>query len=234
MKNYDEIDPELYDKRYVLIPRERYLYKHWIPLLEKAIRVYCKNNLVGLDLGCGTGSFFIPLLKKEVNDVIGMDISLRFLKQGKKRNKNLNLVQGNAYKIPLKNESIDVVISNLFEYIDRNIATKEIHRILKKGGKCIVLTPNKYSEFALTYKIIMKLKEEKWAKNETSKRELFTVFRNNGFELLEFQINDGLVWLPEFLDRLFGEKVYKLVENVFKPFGGFPFSNVMLFVVRKK
>lgn len=233
MSDYDEVDPEFYDRRHELIPSEGYLYEHWLPLVERAINKYCSGKTTALDLGCGTGSLFMPMLKKEVSNVIGLDLSMRFLKQGKQRDKSLNLMQGDAYRLPLKNESMDVVISNLFEYVDRTIVTKEIYRALKKNGICIVLTPNRYSACAMPYKIIIKLKREKWNKNEASKRELSTVFGNTGFELMEYQMNDGLIWLPGFLDRLFGKKVYPVVEIAFKPFGGFPFSNGMLFIIRK-
>lgn len=232
--SYDEIDPELYDRRHELIPREGYLYEHWIPLVEKAIGKYCSNKSTGLDLGCGTGTNFSPLLKKEMDNVIGLDLSIVFLKHGKKRDKNLDLIQGDAHRLPLKNESINVVISNLFEFVDRNIVVKEIYTILKNDGICIVLTLNKYSACAMPSKIIMRLLHKKRDKNEASKKELVNIFKKVGFELIEYKMDDGLIWLPDFLDRSVGKRIYYLIESFFKTFGKNPFSNAMLFVVRKE
>ncbi len=46
-------------------------------------------------------------------------------------------------------------------------------------------------------------------------------------------MDDGLVWLPEILDRSIGKKVYVFMEKLLKPAGRNPFSNIMLFVCRK-
>lgn len=234
MNTYDEIDPELYDRRHELIPREEYLYEYWLPLVGKSIKKYCSNKILGLDLGCGTGSLFTPLLREEIKDVVGLDLSMRFLMQGRKMDRSLNLIQGDAHRLPLKDGSVDVVVSNLFEFVDRIAVSKEIWRVLRNDGICIVLTLNKLGACAMPYKIIMKLKGEKRDKNEASKKELSAVFRENRFELVEYVMDDGLIWLPNILDRFVGKKIYHLLENFFKMFGENPFSNAMLFVVRKK
>jgi len=35
--NYDKLDPEEYNKRYHMIPKEIYMEEHWNPLIEKII-----------------------------------------------------------------------------------------------------------------------------------------------------------------------------------------------------
>ena len=50
MKDYNGINPEEYQKMYELIPRESYMQKHWMPIIEDSIKKYCKGKNV-LDLG---------------------------------------------------------------------------------------------------------------------------------------------------------------------------------------
>ncbi len=175
----------------------------------------------------------MPMLEKVCSDVLGLDISTTFLKYGKEKNKYLNLIQGDAHILPLKSKSIDVVTSNAFEFLDRNIAVKEIYRVLKNDGICIAITPNKYSACRMPFKAAARLLRKKRDKNETSRKELISVFENNAFELIQLRMDDGLIWLPSFLDRLCGKEIYWLIEKFFRIFGRNPFSNVMLFVVRK-
>lgn len=232
--SHEEIDPGLYDRRFELVPREGYSDKHWRPLIKEAIEKYCQNKDIALDLGCGSGTYFMPMLEEVYNLVLGLDISTHFLIYAKKRKQNLSLIQGDAHKVPLESESIDAVTSNLFEYVDRKVTVKEIHRILKTNGICIVLTPNKYSACRIPFNIAARLLRKKRDMNEASKNELLELFGNNGFELVESRMDDGLIWLPNFLDRLCGRRVYLFIEGFSKLFGFNPFSNMMLFVARKK
>ena len=62
---------------------------------------------------------------------------------------------------------------------------------------------------------------------------MFKLFVENKFNLLEYVMDDGLIWLPNFIDRLCGKKIYLFVEKISKILGYNFFSNVMLFVVEK-
>ena len=80
-------------------------------------------------------------------------------------------------------------------------------------------------------KLINKVFGREYSPNEPSNKEMFKQFKDNGFELIEYNMADGLIWLPNFLDQLFSKRIYHLIENFFKIFGRNPFSNVMLFVI---
>ena len=54
-----------------------------------------------------------------------------------------------------------------------------------------------------------------------------------GFEVVYFKSDDGIIWLPNILDRTIGRYVYGIIEMVFKPIKNNPWSNIMLLVVRK-
>jgi len=115
---------------------QRFSGKHLMPWLPN------RNDLRVLDLGSGTG-FFTDLLATSYNQVIGLDFSKEMLRfaQGC-RNKNIVWLEADAHKIPLQDESIDFIYSNLViqwcEPLD--VAIKEMLRVLKPGGLIIFTT----------------------------------------------------------------------------------------------
>lgn len=115
---------------------QRFSGKHLMPWLPS------KNDLTVLDLGSGTG-FFTDLLATSYNQVIGLDLSKEMLRFSKNcRNKAILWVEADAHKIPLQDESIDFIYSNLViqwcEPLD--VAIKEMLRVLKPGGLIIFTT----------------------------------------------------------------------------------------------
>jgi len=106
---------------------------HWLP---------SKHDLTVLDLGSGTG-FFTNLLMGSYKQVIGLDISKKMLHFAKNnRNNNIHWLEGDAHNLPLKDESIDFIYSNLvmqwFDPLDG--AIDEMLRVLKPGGVLIFTT----------------------------------------------------------------------------------------------
>jgi malonyl-CoA O-methyltransferase len=115
---------------------QRFSGKHLMPWLPN------KHDLTVLDLGSGTG-FFTDLLASSYKQVKGLDISNKMLNFAKdNRNKNIHWLEGDAHKIPLQDNSIDFIYSNLviqwFDPLDT--AVKEIFRVLKPGGLLIFTT----------------------------------------------------------------------------------------------
>lgn len=101
-----------------------------------------QNNLTVLDLGCGTG-FFTDLLSGHYQTVIGLDISIKMLNYAKeKKSANITWLKGDAHKLPLQDESIDFIYSNLvIQWCDPlNLVIKEVCRVLKPGGLFIFTT----------------------------------------------------------------------------------------------
>lgn len=106
---------------------------------------FVKNKVV-LDIasGEGYGSF---ILSKNALEVIGVDIDVEVVNSAKNKysNDNLKYIAGSVDNIPLKSNSIDVVIS--FETIEHHDKHKEmlleIKRVLKKDGLLIMSSPDK-------------------------------------------------------------------------------------------
>jgi len=229
---YDKIDPELYDDRYIRVPREIYLNEHWQPIREDMIKKYCIGKKV-LDLGSGTG-FYIGQIKKNANEVIGLDVSERMLDYAQKKYPGIKFMKADAHKLPFAPKSMEVVFSmGLFEYIDRKVVIKEIYRVLKFGGIAIISVPNRHSLSRMSVRLFHKLTGEKYIPNEPTFKEMINLFSENGFKIMELKMDDGLIWFPNFLDRLIGIKTYRFIEALFKIFRRNPFSTNMLFVVKK-
>lgn len=232
MKNYDKIDPEQYEARNEKSPREGYLREHWRPLIAATISQYCKDKTV-LDLGCGGGTY-TAIIAKYTDRVLGVDISRVMLSYAKNKHSNLNLALADAHHIPLKTESMDTVVCiGLFEYIVPTTVLEEINRVLNRDGICIIQCPNKFSAVRVPYKLILRVLGREYLAKEPSYGEMLRLFKQNEFKVIESRMDDGLVWLPNFLDKIAGKTIYLVVEKFFKIFGRNPFSNVMLFVGRK-
>lgn len=230
---YNNIDPEHYEARCDGAPFEKYLREHWYPLIIAAFGKHCKNKIV-LDLGCGTGTYS-DLISRDAAYVLGIDLSRRMLYYAKKKHPNLSLVLADAHHIPLKPNFVDTIVCiGLFEYVERARVLLEISRVLKSSGVCIVQCPNKYSAARMPYKMICRIRGREYYCKEPSLMEMLNLFKQYGFKILEWRMDDGLIWLPEFLDKRIGRKIYLFLEGGFKIFGRNPFSNVMLFVVENR
>jgi ubiquinone/menaquinone biosynthesis C-methylase UbiE len=94
-----------------------------------------------LDNGCGTGILFEALPDRRYN-IVGLDISARMLSYARQRAKNL--VLGDSQELPFRNESYDLVVgrSLLHHLPDPYMGVKEMARVLKKGGKMVVVDTN--------------------------------------------------------------------------------------------
>jgi len=100
-----------------------------------------------LDLGSGAGFDCFLASKKVGNNgkVIGVDFSEEMIKKAKanaeKYNyKNVEFRSGDIEKLPIKDRTIDVIISNCVINLAPNKSKvfKESYRVLKKGGKMFV------------------------------------------------------------------------------------------------
>jgi len=98
-----------------------------------------------LDIASGTG-YGTQLLAKTAKHVYGVDVAQDAIDYAKKNysRKNVTFLLGDAERIPLEDNSVDVVVSfETIEHIkDYQGFLAEIKRVLKPGGQAIVSTPN--------------------------------------------------------------------------------------------
>ena len=79
--------------------------------------------------------------------IIGLDIDSYGLKRLRLKTKNVNVIQADARKIPLKNETFDAILMvEVMDYIpELDEALTEIHRTLKPNAPLILSFGNKSS-----------------------------------------------------------------------------------------
>jgi ubiquinone/menaquinone biosynthesis C-methylase UbiE len=100
------------------------------------------------DVGCGPG-YLLQLIAKEcpAMQLVGVDISKTMLERAKANFESLGLAgrvefkEGSADHLPFEDQSQDVIVStlSLHHWADPEAAFNEIYRVLKPGGKMLVL-----------------------------------------------------------------------------------------------
>lgn len=109
-----------------------------------AAREVVRGKVV-LDIASGSG-YGTSELAKSAEKVIGVDLNKEAIKYAKKNYgaKNVDFINGKATEIPLKSNSVDVVVSfETIEHInDYQKFMQEITRVLKQDGLLILSTPN--------------------------------------------------------------------------------------------
>jgi SAM-dependent methyltransferase len=94
-----------------------------------------------LDIGCGSGHA-MELLSSLGWDAVGVEFDPQAAEVG--RSKGLTIFDGDVSAQGFAGDSFDaVVLSHVIEHLPQPLATlREIHRLLKPGGRLVMLTPN--------------------------------------------------------------------------------------------
>lgn len=111
------------------------------PRVKKMIEE-CPENSIVADLGCFTGDIALELAKKK-NKVHGYDCNMEFVDMTVKKGIPADEADF-EYHIPAPDGCFDVIVAGeLIEHIyHTEIFLEECYRILNKGGKLIISTPN--------------------------------------------------------------------------------------------
>ena len=94
-----------------------------------------------LDLGTGTGDLAREaLLQSPKAKVIAADFTLEMMRVGQKRGA-LNFSSADALNLPFKDWTFDAVVSGFLmrNVIDLQKALQEQHRVLRRGGRIVIL-----------------------------------------------------------------------------------------------
>ncbi len=98
-----------------------------------------------LELGCGTG-VFLERVAASGAEIRGLDLSEDLLDKARLRLAgvaNVTLDCGNAEDAPYPNAHFDAVYgSSVLHHLDLDRALKEVHRVLKPGGRLVFAEPN--------------------------------------------------------------------------------------------
>jgi demethylmenaquinone methyltransferase/2-methoxy-6-polyprenyl-1,4-benzoquinol methylase len=100
-----------------------------------------RSNSSLLDLGTGTGDLAREALVQFPRaNVIAADFTLEMMRVGK-QNGDLNFSAADALHLPFNSDSYDAVVSGFLmrNVIDLQKAIQEQYRVLKKGGRMVIL-----------------------------------------------------------------------------------------------
>ena len=140
---FDNIAPD-YDKLNHILSLN--IDKGW---RKKAVKEMLDTNtpLDILDVACGTGDFTIEIAQKAPagSKVTGIDLSEGMMKIGREKIKaagvQADMVQGDCEDLPYSDNTFDRISVGFgvrnFEHLE--IGLKQMHRVLKKGGKLVIL-----------------------------------------------------------------------------------------------
>lgn len=123
---------------------------------KKAVKILKKNNPQKiLDIATGTADFAIENLGSGAESVIGIDISAGMLEVGNKKLKKkgldnkIKLQLADSENLPFEDNTFDAITVGFgvrnFENLEKGLA--EMYRVLKPGGKCLVLEFSKPKKF---------------------------------------------------------------------------------------
>ena len=143
-----------------------------------------------VDLGSGRGTDVIKLAERvgENGFVFGIDLSEGMLAKAKNTAKKLSIdnvqfLKAHLEKLPLKNNSIDLLISNctINHAHDKLAVWKEIFRVLNDAGRFVVSDIYAIDRVPERYKNDPKAVAECWA-GAITKEEYFAVLSQAGFK----------------------------------------------------
>ncbi len=139
------------DNKLMVQARSAFLNQGYYSYLKDALVELIKaiNPQLVVDCGCGEG-YYTRAIQEALNQskVIGIDLSKEAINYAAKRDKQSSYVISSIYKVPLHNQTADVVLSMFAP-----VALDEFERLLKKGGSLIVVSVGKGHLMQLKEKI---------------------------------------------------------------------------------
>ena len=133
-QRFDVFAPQMFP---ISIDRSDWQWK----AIREALGVVSRRQV--LDIGCATGRFSL-LLAEDGAAVTGIDISKVLLGQAKRRVKRATFYAGSVTAIPARANSFDAAICiEVLEHVpDLPRAIAEMARVLKQGGKVVIIDKN--------------------------------------------------------------------------------------------
>ena len=179
---------------------------------RREVERYLRKEMAVLEVGCGTG---LLLSKINVRKKLGCDFSKRLLAQLRER--DFQLIGADAESLPFKADSFDLVYSvNLLEHVPHpDKVISEGMRVLKRGGKLVLITPN--GDIGLVWEMFdrLRLKAPEGPHRFLTTGRIWRIIKSQNLRVIKI---DKFVLLPS--GPGFVLKFFEGVER-FLPFLGF-------------
>ncbi len=173
---------------------------HWWFTVRRKLLEYLLTSFnisskeLAIDIGCGVGSNLNVLSSKGIH-TIGLDHSLYALTLVKRR-LELPLINGDLNKLPLRSNSIGLIVAmDVLEHLDNDAnGISEFYRVLKKGGNLILTVP--------AFKSLWGIQDVVTGhKRRYSKEEILTKLVQGGFEIMRFSYFNFFLFFPILIAR---------------------------------
>lgn len=189
------------------------------PIKVKVLKAVKKGFVVG-DIGCGNGLIIPEVLRHGAKKYYGLDISSQLIKIAKKRyaeeikKGKVELKVGNALKLPYGNNKLNLVFSfavmhhlpgseNHLKFLE------DLHRVLKPGGKAILINWNLLNK-KLSQRFDIKERLMQAEKEGYDKRDVFVPWKATAGENIERFVH---IFVPEEIKKLAKQVGFKKIKN---------------------
>jgi SAM-dependent methyltransferase len=154
------------------------------------------SNEWAIDIGCGTGSNLNVLSSKGIHS-IGLDHSIYALSLVKRR-LTLPLINGDLSKLPLRSNSIGLIVAmDVLEHLENDAnGIRELYRVLKNEGTLILTVP----AFNLLWGIQDNVTGHR---RRYSKKEISDKLRRWGFDISKSSYFNFILFFPILFARWF-------------------------------
>jgi ubiquinone/menaquinone biosynthesis C-methylase UbiE len=154
-----------------------------------AVKTAVKGRDV-LDYGCADGDMAAQLLAFGARHVSGLDISESAISRAHSRGlSNADFRVGDAHRLPWPDASFDVVVGRaILHHLNLKIATSELLRVLRPGGKLFFVEPLYHNPMAALFRLLTPhartVDEKPLTRSEVKAIESQFVLREHGYSLL--------------------------------------------------
>jgi 2-polyprenyl-3-methyl-5-hydroxy-6-metoxy-1,4-benzoquinol methylase len=179
-------------------------------MVKNVLAIYCASKKEkALDVGCGWGNISLALQKRGV-DVTGLDYSEESVRICRESAKNLGLnpekfVCRDAANTGFEPSSFDAIYcADLVEHVFPEVylsMIQEFHRILKRGGKLVIYTPDPHHIFEIMRKHNIILKKDEGHVDFKTRPAIELSLRNNGFSISRAYFVESHVPIMNILER---------------------------------
>ena len=193
---------EVYEKCFVPA-----IFGQWAPRLADTAGLAPGDRV--LDVGCGTGVLARAAADRVATEgqVTGLDINVGMLAVARRIRPQIDWREGDATKLPLPDESYDVVMSqySLMYFPDRIAALKEMMRVLKPGGRLAIAVWGPY-ERATGYVMLTEIAQRRCGQAAADvltapfvlggRDKLIELFQEAGVDEVAVELRDGTMTFP--------------------------------------